>query len=78
MLAMDSGVIALERAFQLAQSGQVRSVAEIRAQLKTEGYDLYVFEGRTLLRQLRALISEAERTRSQTRPGGDLNASNDL
>jgi len=43
----------LERAFALARSGEYSGVAEIRDQLKTEGYATQQLEGPTLLRQLR-------------------------
>ena len=45
----------LERAFTLARSGEYAGVAEIRAQLKTEGYALHQLEGPSLMRQLRDL-----------------------
>jgi hypothetical protein len=37
---MEANLSALERAFQLARSGQVTDVIDIKAQLKREGYDL--------------------------------------
>ena len=36
---MDSKVTALERAFQLARSGHMATVDDIRKRLKQEGYD---------------------------------------
>ena len=45
----------LERAFALARTGDYSGVAEIRAQLKVEGYSLSQLEGRSLSRQLRDL-----------------------
>jgi hypothetical protein len=56
---MQSKLSALERAFQLARSGQVASVAEIRTALRDEGYELRQLYGRTLLKQLRDLIASA-------------------
>ena len=57
---MDYRVAALERAFQLARSGQVTRIDEIRKQLRREGYDDRVVEGgRSLLSQLRGLIKAA-------------------
>jgi hypothetical protein len=57
---MDPKVSALERAFQLAKSGRVFSLAEIRAKLKCEGYDQTVLDsGRSLTSQLRGLIKAA-------------------
>jgi hypothetical protein len=45
----------LERAFTLAQTGDYSGVAEIKDQLKTEGYGTQQLEGPTLMRQLRDL-----------------------
>lgn len=45
----------LERAFALARTGDYASIAEIRAQLKAEGYAAQQLEGPSLLRQLREL-----------------------
>jgi hypothetical protein len=54
---MDPNLSALERAFQLARSGRVSNVEEIRKRLKQEGYDANaVFVGRSLKTQLRDLI----------------------
>jgi hypothetical protein len=57
---MDHKVSALERAFQLAKSGRMRTVDEIRNELKREGYDHKAVEGgRSLTSQLRDLIKAA-------------------
>jgi hypothetical protein len=57
---MDSNLSALERAFQLARSGQVSNVEDIRKRLKHEGYDANaVFVGKSLKTQLRDLIKAA-------------------
>jgi hypothetical protein len=56
---MTPNVSALERAFQLAKSGRVGGITDIRAQLKREGYDNSVVEGRLLRSQLKALIESA-------------------
>jgi hypothetical protein len=57
---MDPRVSALERAFQLARSGRVANVDEIRKELKREGYDASAMDGGpTLGMQLRKLIREA-------------------
>jgi hypothetical protein len=53
------GVTAIERAFDLARSGMVAGIEDIRANLKKEGYSPSAIEGRTLHKQLRALISAA-------------------
>jgi hypothetical protein len=53
-------VSALERAFQLARSGRVAKVDDIKKQLKKEGYDASAMDGGpTLGMQLRKLIREA-------------------
>ncbi len=57
--AMDHNVTALERAFQLAKSGNCTSVPDLRQRLKQEGYSLQTIVGRTLSRQLEALIKAA-------------------
>jgi hypothetical protein len=53
-------VSALERAFQLAKSGLMSNVADIRVTLKREGYDAQGdLVGRSLKSQLRDLIKAA-------------------
>lgn len=59
----------LERAFDLAKSGRCRSMDEVRARLKAEGYDVQALQGKVLLSQLRALIKEAEHLRAQAIAG---------
>lgn len=57
---MDYKVAALERAFQLAKSGRVARIEDIRKQLRREGYDDRAVDGgRSLLSQLRGLIKAA-------------------
>jgi hypothetical protein len=57
---MDPGVSALERAFQLAKSGRVSSISEIRKKLAHEGYNERILDaGPTLSTQLRGLIEAA-------------------
>ena len=58
---MDSKVTALERAFQLARSGHMATIDDIRKRLKQEGYDERVVAdgGRSLTTQLRGLIRAA-------------------
>lgn len=51
----------LERAFELARSGEYQGVAELRAQLKAEGHSLAQLEGRTLARQLRELCTASRK-----------------
>ena len=62
---MDHRMTALERAFQLARSGEVSALSEIRRTLHREGYSGNQIEGPTLKRQLTGLIKAA-------RPGGLL------
>jgi hypothetical protein len=57
--AMDHNVTALERAFELAKSGECTSVADLRKRLKAEGYSQQKIVGRSLFRQLEALIKAA-------------------
>jgi hypothetical protein len=58
---MDTKVTALERAFQLARSGHMATVNDIRKRLKLEGYDERVVldGGRSLTTQLKGLIKVA-------------------
>ena len=56
---MEANLFALERAFQLARSGQVADVKDIKAQLKREGYDLGQITGSALIRQLQGVIKAA-------------------
>jgi hypothetical protein len=58
--AMDQGVTALERAFQLAKSGKCHSVTDLKNRLRAEGYSTMQVTGRILLRQLEALIKSAK------------------
>ena len=50
---------ALQRAFQLARSGEVAALPEIVAALKGEGYSAVQIEGPSLRRQLTGLIDTA-------------------
>lgn len=66
---MDQNLSALERAFQLARSGSVISIGEIRAVLTREGYNGSQIEGPQLKRQLRGLIEAAQaKTIEASRP----------
>jgi hypothetical protein len=62
--AMDHTLTALERAFQMARSGVCTSVPDLRQRLKAEGYGTTQITGRTLSRQLEALIKAARETHS--------------
>jgi hypothetical protein len=52
-------VTSLERAFQIAKSGDCKSVADLKKQLRRERYSLDKITGRTLSKQLEALIKAA-------------------
>jgi hypothetical protein len=54
---MDPSITELERAFQLAKSGECRSVDEIRKKLSSEGYYATQVTGKGLLRQLQGIIA---------------------
>ena len=56
---MDHRMTALERAFQLARSGQVSNIVEIKASLGREGYSKDQIEGPALRRQLTGLTKTA-------------------
>jgi hypothetical protein len=57
---------ALERAFELANSGQYGTVAEIRARLQSEGLDPIQVQGASVSFQLRTLMRKARGLRQQT------------
>lgn len=58
---MDRTINSIERAFQLARSGEFIRVDELKRRLSAEGYNAYQIEGRTLSRQLMALINAAKK-----------------
>jgi hypothetical protein len=58
---MDTRPTSLERAFELAKSGQCATVEEIRKTLKAEGHWGDQLVGRTLSKQLRELIEAAKK-----------------
>jgi hypothetical protein len=62
LAAMDPNKSALERAFELAKSGAVKSVADLRAKVSREGYSASQLDGAALGRQLRNLINKANET----------------
>jgi hypothetical protein len=64
LASMQSGVPITERAFQLARSGTVSTVADVKRTLHREGYDANALQGRNLFRQLHAVI-RAERQRAR-------------
>ena len=53
---MNSNMTSLERAFELAKSGECESITDIVRRLKSEGYSTAQITGPTLSRQLRAHI----------------------
>ncbi|MGH9340679.1 MAG: hypothetical protein ACRD1R_14065 [Acidobacteriota bacterium] len=58
---MDPHKTALERAFELVESGNAASIDEIRRILNSEGYFAHQVTGAILLAQLRNLIQEAKK-----------------
>jgi hypothetical protein len=63
---MDHSVTTLERAFQVAKSGKCSSVADLKKQLRAEGYVIAQITGRTLVKQLEVLIKTARRHTLET------------
>jgi hypothetical protein len=59
---MQLGISTLERAFQIARSGEAKNVEQLRRLLQREGYDSFQIQGRLLFKQL----SDAMRTRADT------------
>lgn len=66
--SMQQNKTAIERAFELARSGRVRTVSEIRATLKAEGYDQRHLEGRALVKQLQDIL-RARQAAAPDQPG---------
>ena len=58
---MDQRITALERAFQLARSGDVAAISDIITSLNREGYYASQIEGPLLKRQLTDLIKAARK-----------------
>ncbi len=56
---MDHRPTTLERAFELARTGEYEGVKELRVRLKSEGFTLSQVEGPLLTRQLRDLCRAA-------------------
>jgi len=52
---------ALERAFELARSGECAKLEDIRERLKAEGYGVEQLSGPALLRQLRELCVASQK-----------------
>ena len=56
---MEPNKTAIERAFELAKSGEYSTVNAIKGKLKAEGYPLDQVDGKALTKQLRALMKDA-------------------
>jgi hypothetical protein len=54
---------ALERAFDIARSGECESIQVLRAILKGEGHGDSQIEGRTLTHQLRELLTQSRKSK---------------
>lgn len=67
---------AIERAFELARSGRIHTLRDLRQQVKNEGYDAMALDGRALGAQLSAIIREARKA-SEIIGHGKLNAGKD-
>jgi hypothetical protein len=63
----------IERAFQIAKSGDVANMAELRKKLAAEGYtnNASVLIGRSVVSQLSRMISEARIARAPLLPSPD-------
>ena len=57
LVGMTDRITTLERAFELARSGDCASISEVREKLAAEGYSLQQLTGPTLLKQLRTLCT---------------------
>jgi hypothetical protein len=58
---MDPNKTTIQRAFELARSGEFKRIDDIRRQLKDEGYNHDLIVGRSLLAQLRTLMAAASK-----------------
>jgi hypothetical protein len=59
IMGMEHRLTTLERAFELARSGTCADVAQVRHQLKIEGYARDQLTGPALIRQIRDLCIAA-------------------
>lgn len=59
---MTDRITTLERAFELAKSGDCASISDVREKLAAEGYSLQQLTGPTLLKQLRTLCTASQQT----------------
>ena len=65
---MKLGITPLERAFELAKSGRLSSVSEIRRALSKEGYETTQMDGPLLRRQIMAIIKASAGGRDDPSP----------
>jgi len=56
---MDHNKSPLERAFEIAKSGECETVSDIRDRLRAEGYDHRQLEGPVLAKQILEMIRRA-------------------
>ena len=66
--AMARNATALERAFQLARSGDYGTIKDIRKRLRAEGYPSMQIAGSALIKQLRAIIRTARDAKAKNDP----------
>jgi hypothetical protein len=67
---VDAKFSALERAFQMARSGRVANIEDIKKSLTREGYNVgSAYDGRSLRSQLRHLIKAARLERGKLPSG---------
>ncbi|PBB33185.1 hypothetical protein CK221_24415 [Mesorhizobium sp. WSM3868] len=64
--AMDQNKRALERAFDLAQSGVYVNFGEVRTKIRNEGYDSRQMNGLALRKQISQLIQSARANAHRT------------
>jgi hypothetical protein len=58
---MDRNITALERAFQLARSGDCETIDKLKAKLRDEGFDQWVLVGPSLMNRLGTLMRNHHR-----------------
>ena len=59
----------LERAFELARSGEVENTAQLKNRLSKEGYETQQLEGSSLMSQLRSAITAAPKREGEPEAG---------
>jgi hypothetical protein len=70
-MAMQAKPTAIERAFELAESGRYMSVGQIKYRLHVEGYFADAITGTQLCEQLKALMDTARKTQWHNGTGND-------